>query len=78
PEGAPMRLRHALVSVPCGLLWSTEHALGSVQRIRALADRVWMCHDTQIEKFQESGFPLTTAVADAETAAAHDSQEAQA
>ena len=27
-----------------------------------------MCHDPQIKKFQEGGFPLTTAVADAETA----------
>jgi N-acyl homoserine lactone hydrolase len=78
-SGDAVNARESLAEgVPCGLLWSTEHALGSVQRIRALADRVLMCHDTQIEKFQECGFPLTTAVADAETAAAHDSQEAQA
>ncbi len=54
--------------VPCGLLWSTEDGIESVRRIRALADRVLMSHDPQIEKFQEGGFPLTAAVADAETA----------
>jgi len=40
----------------------------SVRRIRALADRVLMCHDPQIGMFQEGGFPLTSAVVDAETA----------
>ncbi len=53
--------------VPCGLLWSTADGLASVQRIRNLADRILMCHDGQIEKFQESGFPLTSAVTAAET-----------
>jgi hypothetical protein len=64
--------------VPCGLLWSTEHALESVQRIRSLADRGLICHDPQIEKFQESGFPSTTSVVGADTAAAYESEEAQA
>jgi glyoxylase-like metal-dependent hydrolase (beta-lactamase superfamily II) len=78
-SGDAVNARESLADgVPCGLLWSTEDALESVQRIRSLADRVLMCHDPQIEKFQEGGFPCTTSVVDAETAAASDSVGAQA
>ncbi len=67
-SGDAVNTRQSLADgVPCGLLWSTADGLESVRRIRSLADRILMCHDGQIEKFQESGFPLTSAVTDAET-----------
>lgn len=52
--------------VPCGLLWSTEAGIESVQRIRGLADRILMCHDTQIDNFQEGGFPIMKTMTSAE------------
>jgi N-acyl homoserine lactone hydrolase len=77
-SGDAVNTRESLADgVPCGLLWSTERGIASVQRIRAMADRILMCHDTQIKNFQEGGFPLTNAVTDAESASAHDAAEAQ-
>jgi N-acyl homoserine lactone hydrolase len=57
-SGDAVNSRESLAAgVPCGLLWSTEAGLESVQRIRSLADRILMCHDTAIRRFQEGGFP---------------------
>jgi N-acyl homoserine lactone hydrolase len=67
-SGDAVNARDSLADgVPCGLLWSTEAGIESVQRIRRLADRILMCHDTQIENFQESGFPIMQTMKSAET-----------
>lgn len=77
-SGDAVNTRESLADgVPCGLLWSTADGLESVIRIRSLADRILMCHDGQIEKFQESGFPLTSAVTDAETQTSNRDTETQ-
>ncbi len=77
-SGDAVNTRSSLAEgVPCGLLWSTAHGIESVERIRALADRILMCHDGEIRPFQESGFPLTTAVSDVETGTTPDDTEAQ-
>lgn len=70
-SGDAVNSRESLAEgVPCGLLWSTEAGLDSVQRIRSLADRVLMCHDTAIKRFQEGGFPAIHETDVAESAVA--------
>jgi glyoxylase-like metal-dependent hydrolase (beta-lactamase superfamily II) len=75
-SGDAVNSRESLADgVPCGLLWSTEAGLSSVQRIRGLADRILMCHDTEIESFQEGGFPMVETTNPAETFFANDAKE---
>ncbi|GAB3677147.1 N-acyl homoserine lactonase family protein [Angustibacter aerolatus] len=76
-SGDAVNSRESLADgTPCGLLWSTEHGIESVARIRDLADAVLMSHDTQVTPFQEGGFPRTEALQAAETAAARQEEDA--
>jgi glyoxylase-like metal-dependent hydrolase (beta-lactamase superfamily II) len=77
-SGDAVNSRESLADgVPCGLLWSTQAGLDSVQRIRSLADRVLMCHDTAIQKFQEGGFPAIRETDVAESAFATQEEATQ-
>lgn len=68
-SGDSVNTRDSLArEIPCGLLWSTADGIRSVQRVRAMADRVLMCHDPLIGAFQESGFPLVRELAGKDSA----------
>jgi N-acyl homoserine lactone hydrolase len=43
---------------PPGGLTSAEQALASIEKMRRLADRIFMNHDPEIKKYQEGGFPV--------------------
>lgn len=54
---AACSLENFTIPTPPGGLTSTEQALDSLERMRRHADRVLMCHDPDIGKFQSADFP---------------------
>lgn len=46
------------LGVPGGIHVSVADALASTEKVRRSSDRVLMAHDSRVEKFQTSGFPV--------------------
>lgn len=50
-------MENLLTGAPPGILFSTEEALMSMEKVKGLADQILTGHDPGIEKYQASGFP---------------------